>query len=181
MRYLLFFLIATSGQSSFSQIEDLKPSCSQALFSYMAERPSSPDAAQAQVAKTKTHFAPALITGRAIPVVLSVIAFTDPKASSKTKNTHPNRLLAIYDGAASTGNNATQELWIMVNKKHKEAFKDMSYKEFLKSIDEANTSGDACVLKKAPNKEDVLEIVYTDSDDEDSSVVSEAGGSKVSR
>ena len=171
MRILLFFLIATFSLSSFSQTEDLRPTCSQALFSYMAERPSTPDAGQVTLAKARTTFAPALITGRAIPIILNVSAASDAKASSKTKNAHPNRLLAIYDGAStSTGNNATQELWIFVNKKHKEIFKDLTYKEFLKSIDEANTSGDACVEKKAPNKEDVLEVVFTDTDDEDLSI-----------
>lgn len=72
---------------------------------------------------------------------------------------HRKNMLEIFEGAASGGNKKTEKMWRLALKKDINAFKGMTYEQFLQGIREADSSGKACETETIPERKDVINVV----------------------
>ena len=67
--------------------------------------------------------------------------------------------IAIFEGAASGGNEKTEKLWRKANRLAPDIFGKYSYQDFLNEIHEADLSGKACITDIRPSKKKLITLV----------------------
>jgi hypothetical protein len=76
---------------------------------------------------------------------------------------HRENILEIFDGAANGGNGKTKKLWKITKKKmskiDKDAFKNVTYKQFLEEIYKADISGRACEFEDVPERKEIASVL----------------------
>lgn len=108
-----------------------------------------------------------VMAGVAIAVPITIIGVA--AAASTTlliSAANKNVALKLLEGSGEGGNKQTLKAWNRANKKNPELFSKITYAEFLASIHKADVNGNACRLKSKPSKNDVINIVKLDLEDE---------------
>jgi hypothetical protein len=73
---------------------------------------------------------------------------------------HRENIALIFEGAAIPGGNVrTKKLWKLANKKNRNAFKDITYEQFLNAIHKADLSGEACQFEDIPERRDLIGVL----------------------
>lgn len=80
---------------------------------------------------------------------------------------HRKNILEVFEGAASGGNKKTEKLWKLAIKKNLNAFKGITYEQFLSEIHKSDISGKACETESVPERKDILNVVIDLKDLED--------------
>lgn len=92
---------------------------------------------------------------------------------------HRKNILKIFEGAAKGGNRKTEKLWKLALKKNLDAFKGVTYEQFLAAIHESDISGKACEIETIPERKEIVNVVIDLKElEDDNAIVGEQSKSK---